>query len=49
MGHADIKTTQRYLHYKARDHEAELLSDAFQDSVSLRVTDAIEGSSRRAA
>lgn len=29
MGHADIKTTQRYLHYKARDDEAELLSGAF--------------------
>ena len=49
MGHADIKTTQRYLHYKARDDEAELLSDAFQDGVSLGVRDAIEGSSRRAA
>ncbi len=29
MGHADIKTTQRYLHYKARGDEADLLSDAF--------------------
>ena len=30
MGHADIKTTQRYLHYKARGDEADLLSGAFQ-------------------
>jgi integrase len=29
MGHADIKTTQRYLHYKSRSDEAELLSGAF--------------------
>jgi integrase len=29
MGHADIKTTQRYLHYKSRENEAELLSGAF--------------------
>ncbi|MBA2451473.1 MAG: site-specific integrase [Chloroflexi bacterium] len=29
MGHADIKTTQRYLHYKSRGDEAELLSGAF--------------------
>jgi integrase len=29
MGHADIKTTQRYLHYKSRGDEAELLSSAF--------------------
>jgi integrase len=30
MGHADLKTTQRYLHYKSRDNEAELLSGAFR-------------------
>ena len=33
MGHADIKTTQRYLHYKSRGDEAELLSGAFQEGV----------------
>ena len=33
MGHADIKTTQRYLHYKSRDDEAELLSGAFQEGL----------------
>jgi integrase len=33
MGHADIKTTQRYLHYKSREREAELLSGAFRDGV----------------
>ena len=34
MGHADIKTTQRYLHYKARADEAELLSGAFRTAPS---------------
>ena len=29
MGHADIDTTRRYLHYKARGHEAQLLTEAF--------------------
>ncbi len=28
MGHAEIKTTQRYLHYKSRENEAALLSGA---------------------
>jgi len=29
MGHADLKTTERYLHYKQRGDEARLLSGAF--------------------
>jgi integrase len=29
MGHADIKTTMRYLHHKAMDGDAELVDDAF--------------------
>ena len=29
MGHADIKTTQRYLHYRPRTNEAALLEGAF--------------------
>jgi hypothetical protein len=29
MGHADIATTERYLHFKARGDEAELLAGAF--------------------
>jgi integrase len=29
MGHADLKTTMRYLHHKSRADEAELLSAAF--------------------
>jgi len=29
MGHADIDTTRRYLHYKARGDEAQLLTEAF--------------------
>jgi integrase len=30
MGHADIKTTMRYLHHKSRADDARLLSSAFQ-------------------
>ncbi|MGE5700790.1 MAG: tyrosine-type recombinase/integrase [Arthrospira platensis] len=30
MGHADIKTTMRYLHHKSRTDDAHLLSQAFQ-------------------
>lgn len=29
MGHADVKTTMRYLHHKSRDDDARLLSAAF--------------------
>lgn len=29
MGHAEIKTTQRYLHYQSRSDEAGLLAGAF--------------------
>lgn len=32
MGHADIKTTMRYLHHKSRADDARLLSDAFTSS-----------------
>jgi integrase len=28
-GHADAKTTMRYLHHKSQEDEAELLADAF--------------------
>jgi integrase len=30
MGHADAKTTMRYLHHKSQENEAELLADAFR-------------------
>jgi integrase len=30
MGHADIKTTMRYLHHKSRADDAQLLSVAFR-------------------
>ena len=30
MGHADLKTTARYLHYRARGDEAARLADAFK-------------------
>ncbi len=32
MGHADIKTTMRYMHHKSRADEAAVLSRAFQRS-----------------
>jgi integrase len=30
MGHADVQTTMRYLHYAPRDEDAELVAEAFQ-------------------
>ena len=30
MGHADIDTTMKYLHYAPRDGEADLVADAFR-------------------
>jgi integrase len=32
MGHADIQTTMRYLHYAPRSEDAELVADAFRVS-----------------
>ena len=29
MGHADIQTTMKYLHYAPRDEDAELVAQAF--------------------
>ncbi len=30
MGHADIQTTMRYLHYAPRTEDARLVAEAFQ-------------------
>ncbi len=30
MGHADIQTTMRYLHYASREEDARLVAEAFQ-------------------
>jgi integrase len=30
MGHADIQTTMRYLHYAPRDEDARLVAEAFR-------------------
>jgi integrase len=30
MGHADIQTTMRYLHYAPRDEDAEIVAEAFR-------------------
>ncbi len=32
MGHADLRTTMRYLHYRQRDDEADLLSQTFEEN-----------------
>jgi integrase len=32
MGHADIQTTMKYLHYAPRDEDAELVAEAFRAS-----------------
>jgi len=36
MGHADIQTTMKYLHYAPRDEDAELVAEAFGGSVAAR-------------
>jgi integrase len=36
MGHADIKTTMRYLHHKSRADDARLLSAAFQPKTAKK-------------
>ncbi len=38
MGHADIKTTMRYLHHKSRADDARLLSAAFRPTNPKRAT-----------
>ena len=30
MGHADIQTTMRYLHYAPREEDARLVAEAFE-------------------
>ena len=32
MGHADIQTTMKYLHYAPREEDAALVAEAFQTS-----------------
>jgi hypothetical protein len=34
MGHADIQTTTKYLHYVPRDDDAALVAEAFRPSVT---------------
>jgi integrase len=40
MGHADIQTTMKYLHYESRPEDAQLVADAFASTIS-------EGSPRK--
>jgi integrase len=35
MGHADIQTTMRYLHYAPRSEDAQLVAEAFAPSGSV--------------
>jgi hypothetical protein len=30
MGHADVQTTMRYLHYAPREEDAQLVAEAFR-------------------
>ena len=46
MGHADIATTERYLHFKERGDEAELLAGAFSTAVETSLGPAPATSSR---
>ena len=34
MGHADIQTTMKYLHYESRPEAAQLVAEAFASAVS---------------
>ncbi len=36
LGHADIKTTQIYMHYAPSEHEVEIVNDAFRASSPSR-------------
>jgi hypothetical protein len=42
MGHADAKTTMRYLHHKSHQNEAEWLADAFRPTVAPTTADLIK-------
>ena len=37
MGHADIQTTMKYLHYAPRAEDAELVAEAFGASTADRM------------
>jgi hypothetical protein len=39
MGHADVKTTMRYLHHKSHANEATLLAGAFEPAGVLQASD----------
>jgi integrase len=43
MGHADIQTTMKYLHYAPRDEDARLVAEAFEVAVPS-VTEPAAGS-----
>jgi hypothetical protein len=35
MGHADITTTMKYLHYTPRDEDAALVAEAFASTIPI--------------
>jgi integrase len=44
MGHADVQTTMRYLHYALRHDDAALVADAFRfDAETARETARAQG------
>ncbi|HLI33285.1 MAG TPA: tyrosine-type recombinase/integrase [Solirubrobacteraceae bacterium] len=51
MGHADIQTTMRYLHYAPREEDARLVAEAFRmdaaDEMPMRTTVAPPGDTRQ--
>jgi integrase len=49
MGHADVKTTMRYLHHKSRADDARLLSTAFHTETPLPTAEPPTGEVRRSA
>jgi hypothetical protein len=45
MGHADVKTTMRYLHTKSRTEDAALLGAAFASGALAQLEGAVVASS----
>ncbi len=42
MGHADIQTTMKYLHYESRKEDAELVARAFSTNKPVETTRAAD-------
>ena len=42
MGHADVQTTMKYLHYESRPEDAQLVAEAFAPAAPMRMPEASE-------